>query len=124
MLSYELREKIFQCVNHDIDIEQLEDWLVPRLPIFLKSLDTTDAQVVDTIELNLAEISDGITTEYEFRKLLEDILQEHSTTQLSYPEDQPQNDTSGSLNPTLWDTRRIVNSISPVMVETVNATPC
>jgi len=88
MFSYELLEKVLKYVNNEIDIEQLNDWLVPRLPNFLSSLDTPDAIVADAIELGLAEMSDGIRTEDEFRSLLQDVIREHRAVLDFSPVDQ------------------------------------
>jgi hypothetical protein len=84
MLSLELKDKVLQYVDSKISLEQLEDWLVPRLPIFLRTPETADADVVAAIELGLAEISNETKTELEFRSLLRKALQ-GQTAVLVYP---------------------------------------
>lgn len=101
MLSYELQETVLRYINNEIDIEQLKDWLVPRLPIFLSSLDTPDANVADAIELGLAEMRDGIRTEDEVRQLLLDVVREQITVLVVYPPDRLYDETSGADNQAL-----------------------
>jgi hypothetical protein len=79
MLSYELEKMVLQYIRCEITIEQLEDWLVPRLPVFLRLPHSSDSDVVAAIELGLAEMSDEIRNEAEFREFLSDVLREHST---------------------------------------------
>jgi hypothetical protein len=122
MLSYELEEKVLQYVNYEISLEQLEDWLVPRLPAFLVFSDSSDSDVVAAIELSLAEISDGIRTEDELRDLLFDVLRKDPTTWLLYPSDRSQIDTSSSINKTRWTTGIFTSSTSPITSGTSNAT--
>ncbi len=78
MVSPELRDKVSEFVDHEITPAQLEEWLVPRLPIFLESAESTDADVVAAIELGLAEMTDGIRSEAQFRDLMRHVLLEHS----------------------------------------------
>ena len=54
MLSSDLRDKVLQFVETSITTSQLEEWLVPRLPLFLRTPDTVDANVVAAIELGQA----------------------------------------------------------------------
>ena len=84
MLSLELKDKVLQYIDSSITLEQLEDWLVPRLPIFLRKSEAADADVVAAIELGLAEISNEIRTELEFRSLLTKALR-GQTAVLVYP---------------------------------------
>ncbi len=74
MISSELRIMVLQYINSEISFEQLEEWIVPRLPVFLSDPNSVDADIVSAIELGLAEISDGLRNEEEFRELLNDEL--------------------------------------------------
>jgi hypothetical protein len=76
MISLELRDQIFQYIYEDITLEQLEDWVVPRLPDFLKFYDSTDADIISAIELGLAELNNHNWTEEKFRTYLNEALQE------------------------------------------------
>lgn len=77
MISSELYTKVVEVIDNQIDIKQLEEWLVPRLPTFLSDPDSAD--VVAAIELGLAEMSDGIRTREELSELLLDTIQEQGT---------------------------------------------
>ena len=85
MLSSELKEKIIEFIETEITLEQLEEWFVPRLPIFLRSPHTTDADVVSAIELSLAEVQEEIRTETEVRDYLKEVLSEQDTIEVSFP---------------------------------------
>lgn len=78
MLSYELSEKVTKYLDKEISLSELEEWIVPRLPIFLQSPQSSDAEVISAFELGLAEMTDSIRTEDEFRKLLQQALSEQS----------------------------------------------
>ena len=84
MLSYELRKVIYEFIQSNITVQQLEEWLVPRLPTLIKKHDSSDADVVATIELGLAEMSDGVRTEEDFRRLLIGVVCEQATVPPSY----------------------------------------
>jgi hypothetical protein len=98
MLSYELEKMVLQYINCEITIEQLEDWLVPRLPVFLRLPHSSDSDVVAAIELGLAEMSDEIRNEAEFREFLSDVLREHSTTRVICPPEQLYSTATSSNN--------------------------
>lgn len=79
MISYELREIIYQFVESEITTEQLEDWLIPRLPVYVRWPETDDADLVASVELGLAELNAGILSEEDFRNVLSEELQEYWT---------------------------------------------
>jgi len=76
MISSELRDKLLQYISVETTLEQLEDWVVPRLPAFLKEPNSTDADIISAVELGLVDVSDGIRTEDELRAYLNETLQE------------------------------------------------
>lgn len=78
MLSSQLRERILEFAESRTTVEQLEDWLVPRLPMLLRSPETADAKVVAAVELALAELSDRIRTIDGLRTFLRDTLREYA----------------------------------------------
>ena len=80
MFSSELRSKIFQYLNAEIIIGELEDWYTPRLPEFLEDADSPDADVISVILHGLTEMDDGIQTEDEFKEVLKSVLDEYSPT--------------------------------------------
>ena len=123
MLSYEIREKIIQVIESTITIEQFEDWLVPRLPTFLKSPDRTDSNVIAAVELGLAEMSDGVRTKDEFRSFLRDVLQEQTAMLVFSPSRLSQWNKTGSANQTaspptartMYSTARIIEVSTSVV---------
>jgi len=76
MISLELRDTVIQYIDQAINLEQFEDWIVPRLPDFLDSFNSTDADIISAIELGLAEINNENWSEEKFRTYLHETLQE------------------------------------------------
>lgn len=87
MLSSELRDKVQEYIESKISLEQLEDWVVPREPAFLKDPASLDADLIVAIELGLADISDSVTTEEELRNALRAALKKDSSvlTRFTFP---------------------------------------
>lgn len=79
MLSYELKEQTLAYVEGRMGLAELEEWLVPRLPLFMSPGPSPDADLAATIELGLAELSAGITTEKELRRTLAALLNSEPT---------------------------------------------
>jgi len=76
MVSLEIRNKLIQYIDEEITLEQLEDWLVPNLPKYLKYFDSTDSDIISAVELGLAEINNRNWTEEKLRSYLSDALLE------------------------------------------------
>jgi hypothetical protein len=76
MLSFDLSNKVTEFVESVITMSDLEEWLVPRLPMFLTDPHSDNSDVVAAIELGLAEVSNGIKTVDEFRHELRQVLRE------------------------------------------------
>lgn len=76
MISLNLSEKIHQYLENEIAIDQLEEWIVPRLPDFLENFDSTDADMIAAIELGLAEIGNQNWNEEQFRSYLAKALRQ------------------------------------------------
>ena len=67
--------KASQYLKGELDLEALEDWLVPLLPLFLSLPDdSTAAQLVGVIELGRAEMSSGIIDEDELKESIRSFL--------------------------------------------------
>ncbi len=96
MITSEFNQIIHQFLEAKITVQQLEEWLVPRLPSLVRIPTSSDANTAAAIELDLAELNAGIRTIIEFRKYLEEILQENHFIQFVYPENSSQVTTSGS----------------------------
>lgn len=112
MISSDFRDKILQVVEGSITIEQLEEWLVPRLPVFLTSPDSTISDIVAIIELGLAEMSDGVRTKDEFLELLQNVAEEQETILTYYPPSLPDPNVSGSSNETTPVTLDFTTTVS------------
>jgi hypothetical protein len=84
MITSELRDTIYRFVDTDINVQQLEEWLVPRLPFFLRFPDSADANIVSGLELGLAEIDAEIISEQELRDRLLDLLQEYNAIKVTF----------------------------------------
>lgn len=85
MITSELFIIVDKYVQKNISLEELEDWIVPRLPFFFRLPLSQASEFVAGIELGLAEISNGSRTEEEFRNMLSELLREADTIWLSYP---------------------------------------
>jgi hypothetical protein len=103
MISSNLREKILQYIELDISKTQLEEWFVPRLPVFLRYPESADADVVSAVELGLAEMTAGIRTEDNFRKFLRRVIQEQTAVATFFPPAPNSNVESTSSNQTYDD---------------------
>lgn len=90
MLSHELVEKVYDYLDEKVGLGELEEWLVPRLPVFLSNFGlTAEADLVATLEHGLAEISSNVLTEDAFRQEIKDYLHARDLTVFSnYPETQ------------------------------------
>ena len=105
MISLELRDQINQVISKTTSIEDFEEWLVPRLPELITPPNSIDSDVVAAIELGFAEMAAHIRTEEEFIEYLHDILNEQSTTVVSYSTTSSNtNIVSGSSNQTIEPT--------------------
>jgi len=74
MISQVLKEKIEQYLQATISAYDLEEWVVPRQPFFMRFPKSDDADLVSTIDLGLVEMSHGIRTEEEFKLMLQEVL--------------------------------------------------
>lgn len=85
MLRAELYEIIDRYVERHIKLEELEDWLVARFPLFFRLPYSSDTEFVAEIEMALAEMSHKTFTEEEFRNLLKNLLGRQQVVWASYP---------------------------------------
>lgn len=85
MLVRQLFKKVHEYISGQLGLADLEEWLVPRLPIFYKLPFGTVSELVDKIEFGLAEISAGVRSEPEFRRLLTEFITTWAMP-ISYPE--------------------------------------
>lgn len=101
MIASELRERITQYVDNALSLEELEEWLIPRLPIYARESDSEDANAVATIELGLAELSEELFTEEQLREQLQALLNRMHSIKLPSPFEDMIVTTSRSSNETL-----------------------
>ena len=77
MITSEIFDKIYQYLNREISLGDLEDWVAARFGLFV-TLPQGDARdLYGTIELGLAEMSIGHRTEEEFRALVREFIKSH-----------------------------------------------
>src|SRR3989304_2454081 len=100
MLTQDLRDKIQQYIKSAISLTDLEEWIVPRLPVFIASALCADADVVSAVELGLAEINAGLRTEKQLQEYLAQVLREQHVTRLFFSAPIRINE-SGTTNETL-----------------------
>lgn len=96
MISLDLRNKIIEYIDKKITLEQLEDWIVPREANLLRLPDSNDADLIATVELGLAEISNGNWSEEKFRRELGNALLIETIWLQIEPGQSPQISTSTS----------------------------
>jgi len=78
-LTSEIFGKVFQYLDGKINVEDIEDWLVPHLYEFLTLPPCSASELAGVIELGLAEMSSGRCSEDDFRSLLKEYIREHDT---------------------------------------------
>ena len=78
-LTSEIFREVFQYLDGRISLEDVEDWLVPHLYDLLMLAPCSASEIAGIIELGLAEISNGQSSEEDFRSLLRKYILEHST---------------------------------------------
>lgn len=116
MISSEIIEKVNQVIEGKTSIEELEEWLVPRLPFYVKVPVSPDANAVAFIELDLAELNAGIQTLTEFRLSLQQMLQENDIVVLyEYPE--RSNTITTSSDNELIQVQHSDISYSPIIIQ-------
>jgi hypothetical protein len=76
MLTSELRKIIIDYLDSKITIAELEDWLVPNLPILIRVPDSTDTDIVSALELGIAELNSGLRDHNELKEYLLEVLRE------------------------------------------------
>ncbi len=100
MHSEELREKLIAFAEAEISASEIEEWFVPRLPALISTPWSSDSDAVAVIELGLADLSSGTSTEDDFRRSIRSVLRENTSTWATYPQDSTHETESGSSNKT------------------------
>lgn len=69
-------------VDGTISLDDVQEWLVPRLGIFLADPHSTASELAGLLELGFADIAAGEADEREFRDLISGFFREHDSIQL------------------------------------------
>lgn len=78
MISSVLRDKILEFVQKRISISDLEEWLVPQIPVLIADPDSAESDLVATIELGIAELEAGIRSSEDLIRFFEQVLSENN----------------------------------------------
>ena len=69
-------------VDGTISLDDVQEWLVPRLGIFLADPHSTASELAGLLELGFADIAADEADEREFRDLISGFFREHDSIQL------------------------------------------
>lgn len=94
--SIELLRTLDDYLKRRITLQELESWVVPRLPILLDAPDSSVAQLAAAVELYLAEFHSGIRTERSVRVALSRCLALERKEWFLYPSEQERSVTSSA----------------------------
>lgn len=86
MLTSDLREQLNQYTEGNITLDDLQEWLTPRLPIFASDARSEDAAAASLVELSTAEINDDIFTEADLRTQLRSLLEQSRSIKVELTE--------------------------------------
>lgn len=100
MVSDDLRRLLLGFAENEVSIVQLEDWLVPNLPVLLSDPASPNADIVSAVELGLAELSRGVRSPDDFRRFVKKVLAEQFSVWTNYPAAHGTWNSSGSSNDT------------------------
>jgi hypothetical protein len=75
----EILTKVSQYLDHRITLSEFEEWIVSSLSFLVSLPPSTVQELVATVELGLAEMSNGSRTEDEFRDMLQNFVRAHPT---------------------------------------------
>lgn len=88
MISFDLYEIVRQFLESSINVQQFEEWIVPRLPDLLSDPESEDSDFVSIIELGFAEMNNNNIDEDEFKSWLDEELNNHNVAVFDTPEQQ------------------------------------
>jgi hypothetical protein len=77
-------DQVLKYVNGQLSLEKFEHWLVGALDQLLSTPWQEVNELVNTIELNRAEMSQGHRTEAEFKEELRQFLETHPTVTVEF----------------------------------------
>jgi uncharacterized protein YlxP (DUF503 family) len=82
----EIITKVSQYLDHQITLSELEEWIVSSLSYLVSLAPSTVQELVGTVELGLAEMSNGSRSEDEFRDMLQNFVRAHPTMEFNLAE--------------------------------------
>lgn len=85
MLLTDLLSAVYEFLEDRITLDELEDWVATRFPELFRIPQSPAAKLAATIELGLAEMSDSLIDEDDFRSELRNAVQQYTTIRLDYP---------------------------------------
>ncbi len=78
MISSVLRDKILEYIQKRISVTDLEEWLVPQIPLLIADPDSAESDLVAAIELGIAEFEAGIRSDENLVRFFEQVLSENN----------------------------------------------
>ncbi len=74
MISRELRDQVLRYLDDEIQLQDLESWVVPLIPEYVQNPESDDAEMIAEIELQLAEYAENLRDEAQIKEALRDFL--------------------------------------------------
>lgn len=100
MLTTDFLAKVHNYLAGSLTLEDLEAWIVPRLPALYALLPSSSTKLIDEIEFGLIEIDAGRLSELDFRQALQKAISEQPVF-VQYPEEEGVT-RSGSSNTIIY----------------------
>lgn len=86
MFSKELQDQVILYIYNAISLQDLEEWIVPRMHRFIQNPESDDADLIAEIELQLSEYSDGLKIEAEIKAELRNLFVQAGLVEVWYNE--------------------------------------
>jgi hypothetical protein len=97
-MSFELSSRLQDYLRRRATLQDMESWLVPRLPLYLDNPDSAAGQLAGAIELLLSELQAGLRTERSLRTALGRYRRELQTIWIQYPGVECENTATSSTS--------------------------
>lgn len=110
MLSSQLLDRMVSYSQGQLSLSELESWIAPRLRHFFDEADSTEGDIVATLESLIIEHRDGLITESELRSEISEISEQQRTVHLSTPSREQAFSTVSGSNPSTY--RQSLYSVS------------
>ena len=106
MISLQLKNIAYEYLESEIDLDELQSRLAPNMLTLISDPQSADADLVAEIQLGIAEISNSIISEGQFRNELRKELEKHTNAFLRHSESS-YTDTSSQNQQTIPLTRDV-----------------